>query len=117
VLGFRDGITGQAGVPTQRAGHTIDLVFSNVPFVTTEISEILHNGSDHQTLLTKVPGRGSESLDQFHYRVPKNSLTQFAGALHIATSSLPNPDTFADGDIVRIDDWISRFNQGWLDAL
>jgi ribonuclease HI len=109
--------TGQAGVPTQRAGHTIDLVFSNVPFVTTETSEILHSGSDHQTLLTKVPGRGSVPLDQFHYRVPKSSLTRFAGVLHIATSSLPDPDSFADGDTARIDDWINQFNQGWLDAL
>ncbi|KAH8753240.1 Endonuclease/exonuclease/phosphatase, partial [Diaporthe sp. PMI_573] len=42
--------TGQPGLPTQKAGHVLDLVFSNVPFVTTAVSEELRTLSDHETL-------------------------------------------------------------------
>jgi hypothetical protein len=68
---------GEPGEATHQAGHVIDLTFSNIPFATTEVAEDLHCGSDHFTLLTTIPARGRQPLDQFHYRVPTRRLHQF----------------------------------------
>src|ERR1700694_1448783 len=109
--------TGQPGVPTHNAGHTLDIVFSNVPFVITEVADDLHSGSDHSTLLTRVPCRGTEPLEQFHYRVPQHSISRFADVIHTCMSTLRSPDTLADGDNEAIDVWIQGFNAVWLEAL
>ena len=37
---------GTPGAPTQRAGHVLDLTFSNVPFAQTTIRTDMHSGSD-----------------------------------------------------------------------
>ncbi|RAL60138.1 hypothetical protein DID88_000763 [Monilinia fructigena] len=49
---------GGPGEPTHRAGHTIDLTFSNIPFAETMVRHDLDCGSDHFTLVTLLPGRG-----------------------------------------------------------
>jgi hypothetical protein len=46
-----------------RAGHVLDLAFSNIPFVTTTVRDDLHSGSDHSTLVITIAVRGSPSLD------------------------------------------------------
>ncbi|RAL67475.1 hypothetical protein DID88_008230 [Monilinia fructigena] len=48
---------GEPGEPTHRAGHTIDLTFSNIPFAETTVRHDLDCGSDHFTLVTLLPGR------------------------------------------------------------
>jgi Endonuclease-reverse transcriptase len=40
---------GTPGAPTQRAGHVLDLTFSNVPFAQTTIQTNMHSGLDHET--------------------------------------------------------------------
>jgi hypothetical protein len=50
---------GEPGVPIHRHGHVIDLAFSNIPFARTEVANELDTGSDHETLITTIPGRGS----------------------------------------------------------
>ncbi|KAG0157823.1 hypothetical protein PDIDSM_5333 [Penicillium digitatum] len=57
---------GEPGVPTHQAGHVLDLTFSNIPYASTVVREDLATGSDHESLVTRIPGRG---------RVPSNNTT------------------------------------------
>lgn len=70
---------GDPGVPTQRAGHVLDLTFSNIPFARTSVRRELHCGSDHETQVTVIPGRGTTQLEQLHFRVPEAALDKLAG--------------------------------------
>ena len=74
---------GEPGEATHRAGHVIDVSFSNIPFARTTIHEDLHTGSDHNSLVTILPSRGRKSLDQYHYRVPEKDLDRFAGLVEL----------------------------------
>ena len=82
---------GQAGIPTQRHGHVLDLQFSNVPFAHSAIRTDLHSGSDHETLVTNIPGRGNVPLDQFHYRIPEKELPKLSGLIQNGLATLTNP--------------------------
>ncbi len=54
---------GVPGEPTQRAGHVLDLTFSNIPFAHTAVHPRLHSGSDHETQITTILGRGHTPLE------------------------------------------------------
>ena len=73
---------GEPGRATHRAGHVNDLSFSNVPFDKTKVRTDLNCGTDHEKLVTLIPGRGRAPLEQFHYRIPESRLSQFAGLAH-----------------------------------
>jgi hypothetical protein len=36
-------------VPTQRAGHVLDLTFSNIPFAQSTVRPDMHSSSNHET--------------------------------------------------------------------
>ena len=74
---------GQPGEATHRAGHVIDVSFSNVPFAFTTVQDSLHSGSDHNTLVTTLPSRGRRALEQYHYRIPEKELDRFAGLVEL----------------------------------
>lgn len=60
---------GEAGVPMHSAGHVINLSFSNIPIARTEVMPDIYSGSDHETLVTTIPGRGSIPIaEQVHLR-------------------------------------------------
>jgi hypothetical protein len=88
----------EPGEATHQAGHVLDLTFLNIPFATTEVIEDLHCGSDHFTLLTTIPTRGRQPLDQFHYRVPTRRLHQFNALfeLHLQAHPISPINTKAD---------------------
>jgi len=54
---------GTPGGVTQDAGHVLDLIFSNIPFASSEVKEDMHSGSDHETQVTTIPKREYASLD------------------------------------------------------
>lgn len=81
---------GQPGVATHQAGHVIDLSFSNIPFATTVVTEDAHCGSDHYTLLTTIPGRGTEPLEQYHFKVKDKNLHKFAGLVELGMHGIPD---------------------------
>ena len=82
---------GTPGAPTQRAGHVLDLTFSNVPFAQTTIRTDMHSGSDQETQVTIIPGRGNAPLEQFHFRVPESELDKFAGLVKNSVANLTDP--------------------------
>ena len=71
---------GEPGRATQSAGHVINLS-SNIPFAKTIVRTELNCCSDHETLVTTIPGRGRSPLQRFYYRIPENCLPQFAGLI------------------------------------
>ena len=81
---------GEAGVATHKAGHVIDLTFSNIPFAKTEVRSDMHCGSDHEALVTLLPGRGQSRQEQLHYRIPEANLPRFAGLVEIGMAQVPN---------------------------
>jgi hypothetical protein len=81
---------GIPGEPTQRAGHVLDLTFSNIPFAQSTVRPDIHSGSDHETQVTAIPGRGHTPLEQFHYRIPEADLPKFAGLVKNGISKLPD---------------------------
>ena len=82
---------GEPGVPTHAASHVLDLTFSNITFARTEVREGMNCGSDHETLVTVIPGRGALPLDQFHYRVPEDDLPKFSSLVRNGVATLPSP--------------------------
>lgn len=87
---------GTPGDATQRAGHVLDLSFSNIAFASTEVRADMHSGSDHGTLVTTIPGRGQEPLEQYHFRVPEAELERFASLVHIGMARLADPWLITD---------------------
>src|SRR5436190_345969 len=82
---------GTPGAPTQRAGHVLDLTFSNIPFAQMTIRTDMHSGSDHETQVTIIPGRGNAPLEQFHFRVPEAELDKFARLVKNSMANLTDP--------------------------
>ena len=98
---------GVPGQPTHRAGHVIDLTFSNIPFAQSAVDDSLHCGSDHETIATSVPTStlGPPHLDQYHYRVPEASLPKFTGLVEIGVQSIPDP--LATQDAAQLDNCVA----------
>jgi len=82
---------GEPGEPTHRLSHVLDLTFSNIPFAQTNVRRDLHSGSDHETQVTTIPGRGRPLLEQHNFRIPDPDLPRFAGLVNNNISKLPNP--------------------------
>ncbi|RAL60867.1 hypothetical protein DID88_010191 [Monilinia fructigena] len=74
---------GEVGVPTHRAGHVIDLTFSNIPFAETVVRRDMDCGSDHFTQVTTIPGRESGA-----YWLPKVMNIASDAELETATEQL-----------------------------
>ncbi|RAL61113.1 hypothetical protein DID88_010452 [Monilinia fructigena] len=87
---------GEPGEPTHRAGHTIDLTFSNIPFAETTVRHDLDCGSDHFTLVTLLPGRGQGADGNAGYRFTEANLPRFAHAINSGISHLPQPADVLD---------------------
>ena len=97
---------GVPGEPTHRAGHVLDLTFSNIPFAQSTVRVNMHSGSDHETQVTLIPGRGQVPLDQFHYRVPETELDKFAGLVKNGVAQLP--DICQVADTAQIDNFVDK---------
>ena len=106
---------GEPGQPTHRAGHVLDLSFSNIPFASTSVREDMHCGSDHSTLVTTIPARGRAALDQFHYRVPDSRLPQFAGLVELKMQGLPEPHPFQT--VAQLDNCINNLSTALKEAI
>jgi hypothetical protein len=76
------GVPGQA---THRAGHVIDLTFSNVLFAQSAVDASMHSRLDYETIVTSILALiiGTLHLDQYHYRVLETSLPKFTGLVEI----------------------------------
>lgn len=105
---------GDAGVPTQKRGHVIDLTFSNIPWTYTSIRDDMQCGSDHMTQVTVIPGRGNIPLEQFHYRVPDSELFKFAGLVKNGMAKLPNPWEFTT--VEQIDSYTNGLSEVFKSA-
>lgn len=107
--------TGEPGVATHAMGHTLDLVFSNVPFADTSVREDLASGSDHCTLVTTLPSRGWAPEVQYHYKVTDDSLPVFAKAMEMGMATLDDPAPLTSPQ--DFDNWIESFNDVFASAL
>lgn len=107
--------TGEPGIPTHNMGHTLDLVFSNVPFAETSVRDDLLSGSDHRTLVTTLPSRGWAPEVQYHYKVTDDSLPDFAKAMEMGMAVLDDPAPLDTPQ--AFDEWIEEFNGIFAAAL
>ncbi|KAI1510922.1 gag-pre-integrs multi-domain protein [Pyrenophora tritici-repentis] len=106
---------GEAGNPTHRAGHVLDVSFSNIPFARTTVREDMYTGSDHFTLVTVLPSRGRAVLEQHHYRVHERNIDRFAGLVQLYTVGVQPISNSAPADV--IDASIARITQAIGDAM
>jgi ribonuclease HI len=109
--------TGTPGEPTHRAGHVLDLVFSNVAHAETRVRSELHSGSDHETLVTIIPTRGTAPVRRDKYVVGPEKEDRFADLFAHYSLSLRGPDTITVGDRAAMDRWVEAFDQAWEDSL
>jgi hypothetical protein len=102
---------GVPGQPTHRAGHVIDLTFSNVPFAQSAVDASMHSGSDHETIVTSIPASviGTPHLDQYHYRVPETSLPKFTGLVEIGAQMILDP--LAAQDTAQLDQCVALLTE------
>lgn len=102
---------GVPGQPTHRAGHVIDLTFSNIPFAQSTVDATMHSGSDHETIVTSVPisTPGTQRLEQHHYRVAEASLPKFTGIVEIGIEGIPDP--LAAQDTAQLDECVRLLTQ------
>jgi hypothetical protein len=91
------------GQPTHRAGHVIDLTFSNVLFAKLAVDASMHSRSDYKTIVTSVPAAivGTPHLDQYHNRVPETSLPKFTRLVEIGVQKIL--DLLAIQDVAQLD--------------
>ena len=108
------GIPGQA---THRDGHVIDLVFSDIPFTETSVAGDLRTGSDHETLLTTIPGRGFSAPERVRYRVPLDCIPEFYGLVKAGAQSLPSADAREVRTPVELDLRVEKLNELFDTAL
>ncbi|KAJ5545469.1 RNA-directed DNA polymerase from transposon X-element [Penicillium sp. DV-2018c] len=92
---------GEPGVPTHQGGHVLDLTFTNIPFATTEVRDDLHTGSDHETLVTTIPGRNNSPLEQTNYRVAEKDLPKFASLVAGGIHAFPSPHDLDTNGVER----------------
>jgi hypothetical protein len=81
----------EVGIPTQRCGHVLDLTFSNILWAQTTVRSDMHCGSDHETQVTVIPGRGDTPSPQHHYKVTEANLGKFVGLIEIGALALRDP--------------------------
>ncbi|KAF7568414.1 hypothetical protein PtrM4_130270 [Pyrenophora tritici-repentis] len=91
---------GEAGNPTHRAGHVLDVSFSNIPFARTTVREDMYTGSDHFTLVTVSFQAEGE---------------RFAGLVQLYTVGVQPISNSAPADV--IDASIARITQAIGDAM
>lgn len=84
---------GIPGAQTHNQGHVLDLTFSNIPFAQSKVVADMNSGSDHETQVTTIPGRGHEPLEQHSYRVPDKDLDQFDRLMQVGVAGFPDPAT------------------------
>jgi hypothetical protein len=70
---------GEPGVVTHNMGHTIDLVFSNIPFVETVVNKALWLSSDHRTLVTTIPNSDDVPPSIPKWKIEDDNLQMFNG--------------------------------------
>ena len=72
------GIPGQA---TYKDGHVINLVFLNIPFTKTFITENFKTRSDFETLLIIIFKRGFSAPERVRYKVLFDCIPEFYGLI------------------------------------
>ncbi|KAG0155025.1 hypothetical protein PDIDSM_598 [Penicillium digitatum] len=108
---------GEPGVPTHQAGHVLDLTFSNIPYASTVVREDLATGSDHESLVTRIPVAQGGLYTRLSYQTVPSSdflpakqhrtmLDQFAASQHFPgrykdTWPYLPPDTMEKAEALR----------------
>jgi hypothetical protein len=67
----------------------------------------MKTGSDHETLVTTLAGRGQEPSNQFHFKVSGKQIPQFMGLIEVGMASLPVASR--ESTIEQVEDLIERF--------
>jgi hypothetical protein len=94
-------------------GNTIDLVFSNIPFVETVVNEDLWSSSDHMTLLTTIPTSEEAPPTIPKWKIDDDDLPMFTDLVGNTVDQLDSYGTFDNGDTLAIDQWLRQFNRAW----
>lgn len=56
----------------------------------TTVRMDMHSGSDHETLVTVIQGRGRKPVTQYQYRLTEADLPKFVGLVEIGVTTLPD---------------------------
>ncbi|CCE33119.1 uncharacterized protein CPUR_07042 [Claviceps purpurea 20.1] len=102
------------GEATHRDGHVLDLTFSNIPLASTSVRMDLRCGSDHMTLHTIIPGRGSLNPPKPTFVIGERELDLFKNLVSMLIDTLSDP---SDLSAQQVDDQIRRFQAGWASAI
>lgn len=102
------------GVPTHRDGHVLDLTFSNIPFASTTVREDMRCGSDHETLFTVIPGRGTPNPPDPIHTIGPGEVELFRRLISGQVKALPDPSHLT---AQQVDDQIRGFQAGWTGAI
>lgn len=74
-------LTSLPNTATHKAGHTIDLVFTNILGVTTTVEEHLHTTSDHETIITRIPLGPNRASPNGKLRITEEGLSKLTQAV------------------------------------
>ncbi|KAG0158422.1 hypothetical protein PDIDSM_5936 [Penicillium digitatum] len=97
---------GEPGVPTHQAGHVLDLTFSNIPYASTVVREDLATGSDHESLVTRIPVAAG---------VPESKLPKLSSLIGTGIRSLPDPSSIETHD--QLDQFAATLTALFQDAI
>jgi hypothetical protein len=95
------------GESTHGAGYVLNLTFSNIPFAATSVRPELHTGSDYETQVTIIPGRGVVPLEQNRFRIPETEIVKFNRLIRNGVSKLQNPWSLTT--TAEVDDFATAF--------
>lgn len=89
---------GEPGQATHRAGHVLDLSFSNIAFARTVIVEDMNCGSDHETLVTSIPCNSMRTETRGHLTVPTSALERYKNLVGVGMIACSDPGTASNED-------------------
>ena len=92
---------GEPGQATHRAGHVLDLSFSNIPFAQTVVVEDMNCGSDHETLVTRIPCNSMRTERRGNLTVPPSALERFNNLVGVGIIACSDPGTASNEDDVE----------------
>ncbi|KAG0154593.1 hypothetical protein PDIDSM_161 [Penicillium digitatum] len=100
---------------TRRDTSSISLSPTYLPYASTVVREDLATGSDHESLVTRIPGRGRVPLEQYNYRVPESKLPKLSSLIGTGIRSLPDPSSIETHD--QLDQFAATLTALFQDAI
>lgn len=108
---------GEAGAPTHKAGHVLDVTLSNIPFAETRLDHDLWSMSDHYTQVTLIPERGRAPTERRKYMIPIQNVKKFVGLCELNFGAIKPLPRATNCTKAQLNDHILEITKAYQDSV